>query len=167
MSPSHTQMNYSSKACFSVIHMGGVTQLNSEVGNLNPKAQVIIYEHIDPILKPVILQQELKQYLQHGFITQFSSVAQSYSTLCDPTDCSMPGFPVHHYLPEFAQTHVHRLGDAIQPPHTLSFPSPPAFNVSQHQGPFKWVSSSHQVAKLLELQLQYQSFQWRFRTDFL
>ena len=101
MSPSHTQMNYSSKACFSVIHMGGVTQLNSEVGNLNPKAQVIIYEHINPILKPVILQQELKQYLQRGFITQFSSVAQSYSALYDPTDCSMPGFPVHHYLPEF------------------------------------------------------------------
>ena len=104
MSPSHTQMNYSSKACFSLIHMGGVTQLNSEVGNLNPKAQFIIYEHIDPILKPVILQQELKQYLQRGFITQFSSVAQSYSTLCDPTDCSMPGFPVHHHLPEFADS---------------------------------------------------------------
>ena len=137
MSPSHTQMNYSSKARFSVIHMGGVTQLNSEVGNLNPKAQVTIYEHIDPILKPVLLQQELKQCLQHGFITQFSLVAQSYATLCDPMDYSTPGFPVYHHLPEFAQTHVHRLGDAIQPPHTLSSPSPPAFNVSQHQGLFK------------------------------
>ena len=68
-------------------------------------------------------------------------------------DCSTPGFPVHHQLPEFAQIHVYRVGDAIQPSHPLSSPSPPAFSLSQHQGLFQWVSSSHQVAKVLELQL--------------
>ena len=78
-------------------------------------------------------------------------------------DCSMPGFPVHHQLPELAQTHVHRVGDAIQPSHPLSSPSPPAFNPSQHQGLFQWVPSSHQVAKVLEFQFQHQSFQWIFR----
>ena len=82
-------------------------------------------------------------------------------------DCSTPGFPVHHQFPELTQTHVHRVGDAIQPSHPLSFPSPPAFYLSLHQGLFQWVGSSHQVAKLLELQLQHQSFQWIFRVDFL
>ena len=81
-------------------------------------------------------------------------------------DCSMPGLPVHHQLPEFTQTHVHRVGDAIQPSHPLSSPSP-AFKLSQHQGFFQRVSSSHQVAKVLEFQLQHQSFQWIFRTEFL
>ena len=75
-----------------------------------------------------------------------------------PMDCSTRGFPVHHQFSELA--HVHRVRDAIQPSHPLSSPSPPAFNISQHQGLFQWVSSSHQVAKLLELQLQHQSFQW-------
>ena len=81
-------------------------------------------------------------------------------------DCSTPGFPVHHQLLELTQTHVHHVSDAIQPSHPLPFPSP-ALNLSQHQGLFKWVSSSHEVAKVLELQLQHQSFQWIFRTDFL
>ena len=96
-----------------------------------------------------------------------SSIAQSCPTLCNPMDCSTPGFPVHRQLLELAQTHVHQVSDAIQPSHPLSFPSPPAFNLSQHQGLFQWVSSSHQVAKVWELQLQHQSFQWIFRTDFL
>ena len=82
-------------------------------------------------------------------------------------DCRTPGFPVHHHLPELAQPHVHCISDAFQPSHPLSSPSPPAFNLSQHQGLFKWVSCSHQVAKILKLQLQHQSFQWVFRTDFL
>ena len=77
----------------------------------------------------------------------FSSVVQLYPTLGDPMDCSTPGFPVHHQLPEFTQTYVHWVGDAIQPSHPLSSPSPPAFNLSQHQGLFTWVSSSHKVAK--------------------
>ena len=72
-------------------------------------------------------------------------------------DCSTPGFPVHHQFPELAQTHVHQVSDAIQPSYPVLSPSPPAFNLSQHQGLFKWVSSSHQVAKVLELQLQHQS----------
>ena len=87
--------------------------------------------------------------------------------LCDPMDCSSLGLPVHHQILEFTQTHVHWVSDATQPSHPLSSPFPPAFNLSQHQGLFKWVSSSHQVAKVLEFQLQHQSFQWIFRTDFL
>ena len=79
----------------------------------------------------------------------------------------LPGFPVLHYLPEFAQTYIHWVSDAIQPSPSLSPPSPPAFNLSQHQGLFQWVGSSHQVAKVLELQLQYQSFQRIFGIDFL
>ena len=74
-------------------------------------------------------------------------------------DCSMPGFPVYHQLLELTQTHVHQVSDAIQPSHPLSSPSSPTFNLSQHQGLFQGVSSSHQVAKVLELQLQHQSFQ--------
>ena len=96
-----------------------------------------------------------------------SSVAQMCLTLCDPTDCSTPGLPVHHQLPELTETHVHWVGDAIQPSHPLLSPSPPIFNLSQHRGLFIWVSCSHQVAKILEFQLQHQSFQWIFRTDFL
>jgi len=84
---------------------------------------------------------------------QFSSVTQSCPTLFDPMNCSTPGLPVHHQLPEFTQTHVHRVGDAIQPSHPLSSPSPPAPNPSQHQSLFQWVNSSHEVAKVLEFQL--------------
>ena len=98
---------------------------------------------------------------------QCSSVAQLCPTLCNPMERSMPGFPVHHQLPELAQTHVLWLSDAIQPSHPLSSPSPPAFNLSQHQGLFQGVSSLHQVDKGLELQLQHQSFQWTPRTDLL
>ena len=100
-------------------------------------------------------------------IIQFSSVALSCLTLCDLMNCSMPGLPVHHQLPEPTQTHVLWVGDAIQPSHPLLSPSPPALNLSQHQGLFKWVSSSYQVAKLLEFQLQHQSFQWTPKTDLL
>ena len=94
-----------------------------------------------------------------------SSVAQSCPTFCDPMACSTPGLPVHHQLPECAQTHVHQVSDAIQPSHLLL--SLFTFSVSQHQGLSKWVSSTHQMAKVLELQLQHQCFQWIFRTDFL
>ena len=78
---------------------------------------------------------------------QFSSVAQSCLTLCDPMDCSTPGLPVHHQLPEFTQIRVHWVDDVIQPSHPLPPPSPPAFNLSQHQGLFQWVTSLHQAAK--------------------
>ena len=100
-----------------------------------------------------------------GSLLQFSLVTQSCLTLCDPMNRSTPGLPVQQ--PESTQTHVHWVRDAIQPFHPLSSPSPPAFNLSQHQGLFKWASSSHQVAKVLELQLQHQSFQWTPRTDLL
>ena len=83
----------------------------------------------------------------------WTSVQISLVGLCDTMDCSTPSLPVHHRLPEFTQSHVHRVGDAIQPSHLLSSPSPRTFNLSQHQGLFKWVSSSHQVAKVLEFQL--------------
>ena len=89
----------------------------------------------------------------------FSSVAQSCLTLCKPMACSTPGLPVHHQLPELAQTHVLRVGDAIQSSHPLSSPSPPAFSLSQDQSLLQVVSSSHQMAKVLEFQLQHQSFQ--------
>ena len=98
---------------------------------------------------------------------QFSSVAQLCPTLCDPMDCRMPGFPLHYQLPELVQTHVHWVGDAIQPSHPLLSPFPPAFNLSQHQGLFQWVGSLHQVAKVLEIQLPHQFFQWIFSVDFL
>ena len=112
--------------------------------------------------------------------SQFSSSTQSCPALCDPVDCSTPGFPVHRQLPARAQIHVHRVVDAIKPSHPLSSPSPlipskhlillsspsPALNLSHHQGLFQWVSSLNQVAKVLEFQLQHQSFQWIFRTDF-
>ena len=94
------------------------------------------------------------------------SIAKLCPTLCNPMDCNMPGFPVLHYLPKFAQSHVHCVEDAIQPSHPLWPPSPPAFSHSQHQGLFQWISSLHQVAKVLELQLQHQSFQWIFRLIF-
>ena len=98
-----------------------------------------------------------------------SNSVQSLSclTLCEPMDCSTPGFPVHHQLLELTQTHVHRVSDAIQPFYPLLSLSPPTFNFSQHQGLFQWVSSSHQVTKVLEFQLQDQSFPWIFRTDLL
>ena len=102
----------------------------------------------------------LSTWNYHNIVNHLSvqSVTQSCLTLCNPMDCSMPGLPVHHQLLEFTQTHVHWVGDAIQPSHPLWSPSPPAFNLSEHQGLFKWVSSLHQVAKRLEFQLQHQSF---------
>ena len=104
----------------------------------------------------------------HHQLQRFIVVIQllSHLTLCDPMDCSTLGFPVLHHLPEFAQTYVHWVCDAIQPSHPLSSPSP-ALNMSQHESLFQWVSSSRQVAKVLELQLQHQSFQWIFRADLL
>ena len=95
---------------------------------------------------------------------QFSSVAPLCPTLCDPTNRSMPGLPVHHQLLKSTQTHV---DDAMQLSHPLSSPSPPTLNLSQHQGLFQWVSSLHQMAKVLEFQPQHQSFQWTPRTDLL
>ena len=112
---------------------------------------------------------DLKTSLKNGRnnSVQFSSIAQSCPTLCNPMNHSTPGLPVHYQLPESTQTHVHQVNDAIQQSHPLSPPSPPDPNPSQHQGLSKWVRSYHQVAKILEFQLQHQSFQWIFRTDLL
>ena len=110
----------------------------------------------------MILNLELLMYL-----VRFSSVAQWCPTLCDAMNCSTPGLPVHHQLLDYIQTNVHWVGDAIQLSQPLSSPSPPALTLSKHQGLLKWVSSSHQVAKVLEFQLQHQSHQWTPRTDLL
>ena len=125
--------------------------------------------------EPGGLQSTGLQRVRHNWATKqqqqtdscYCSVAKSCLTLCDPMGCSASGFPVLHYLPEFAKAHVHRVSDAIQPSHPLSSLSPPVFNLSQHQSLLQWVGSSHQMAKILELQLQHQSFQWIFRVDFL
>ena len=98
-------------------------------------------------------------------LPQFCSLAQSHPTLCDPIDYSTSGLPVQHQLLEYTKTHIHWVSDTVQPSHPLSSPSPPTFNLSHHQGLFQWVSSSHQVVKVLEFQLQHQSFQWTPRTD--
>ena len=98
---------------------------------------------------------------------QFSSADLLCPTICNLVNRSMPGLPVHHQLPEFTQTHMHWVGDAIQPSHPLSSPTPPAPNPSQHQGLFQWVNSFHEVAKVLEFQPQHQSFQWTPRTGLL
>ena len=113
-----------------------------------------------PSLKTI--QEIIKHLNSHIW---FSSV-QSCPTLCDPTNHSTPGLPIHHQLPKFTQTHVHRVGDAIQPSHPLSSPSP-APSPSQHQSLFQWVNSSHEVAKVLEFQLQHHAFQRNPRADLL
>ena len=106
-----------------------------------------------------------QNYTDMSTLLQFTSVSQPCLTLCNSMDYSMPGFPALHQHLEPAQTHVHLVGDAIQPSYPLSFPSPPAFNLPQHQDRFQWISSLHQLSKVLELQLQHQSFQWTARTD--
>ena len=111
-------------------------------------------------------QQRRSMNNKHTYF-QFSSVAQSCPTLCNPMNRSMPGLPVHHQFPGFTQTHVHRVSDAIQPSHPGSPPSPPAPNPSQHQSLFQWVNSSYEMAKVLELQLQHHSFQRNPRADLL
>ena len=103
----------------------------------------------------------------YSFFGDYCSAAQTCPTLCDPMNCSTPGSAVLRCLPDFAQFHVHQVGEAIQPSHPLSSPFPPAFNLSQHQGLFQPVGSSDQVANVLKLQRQHQLFQWMFRVDFL
>ena len=114
----------------------------------------------------IMLTDEFAYTLRFRFVVVVL-VAKSCPTLWDSMDCTMPGFPVPYHLLEFAQTHAHWVANAIQTSHSLSPLSPSAPNLPQHQGLFQWVSSSHQVAKVLELQLQQKSFQWIFRVDFL
>ena len=124
----------------------------------------------------ITLESRFYRYAYHTYIyTCIYAIIHIYTTsvyslscltLCDPMDCSTPGFPVCHQLPELAQTHVPWVDDAIQPPHHLSVPPPSAFNLYQRQGLFWGDSPLHQVAKVWELQLQHQSFQWIFRDDY-
>ena len=129
------------------------------------RAGCIVWEQQASLFSPLKPWTQNRKLINNFY--EFSSVAQSYLTLCNPMDCSMSVFPALHYLLEFAQIHFHWISDAIQPSLPMSSPSPPAFNLSRHLGLFKWVSSSHQVAKVLEFHLQHQSFQWIFRTDLL
>ena len=115
--------------------------------------QIGYYKFYSKIMFIAVMSLENQCDTQWTLSSSSSSVAQSCPTLCDPMNRSTPGLPVHHQLPEFTQTHVHRVSDAIQPSHPLSSPSPLAPNPSQHQGLFQWVNSSHEVAKVLEFQL--------------
>ena len=131
--------------------------------------------------EPGTLQSMGSQRVRYNWVTSFSlshththththcwcccSVSQSCPILCDPMDCSTPGLPVPYHLLEFAQVHVHCIGDAVQQSHPLTPSSPSVLNLSQHQGLFQWVICSHQMTKILELELQDQSFQWIFRVD--
>ena len=130
------------------------------------KAHVNIWIH-DKTLDFILLTIEVECGDIQFSSVQFSSVTQSCPTLYDSMNLSTPGLPVHHELPEYTQTHAHRVDDAIQPSHPLSSPSPPAPNPPQHQGLFQWVNSSHGVVKVLEFQLHHQSVQWIPRTDLL
>ena len=122
-----------------------------------------VFSTAPPRLSPSFFFFFLKDYT----LFQFSSVTQLCPILCDPMNLNTPGLPVHHQLPESTQIHVHRVGDAIQSSHPMSSPFPPALNLSQHGGLFKWVSSSNQVTKVLAFPLQHQSFQWIPRTNLL
>ena len=139
----------------------------TEIPQQRPRLYTFKLKYIQELLEDWHSKVEIMIFDVKVMSVQFCSVTQSCPTLCDPMDFSRPGFPVHHQFLEIAQTHVHWDSDAIRPSHPVSPPSPPAYNMSQHQGLFQWVSSSHQVAKILEFQLQHQSFQWMFRTDLL
>ena len=123
-----------------------------------PSLRVVpVYRHWAPCLMHRTWTGDLLhivKLLRFSNVVQFNSVSQSCPTFCNPIHCSTPSFPIHHQLLELAQTYVHWVSDAIQPSHPLSSP-PPTFNLSQHQDLFKWVSSLHQVARVLELQLQH------------
>ena len=139
--------------------IGGFSQKGLRLCCYYPQTIVVFQDFT--LLDAFWLTSQVLKWLLWQFSSQdslampypFSSVAQSCPTLCDPMNPSTPGLPVHHQLPEFTQTHVHRVGDAIQPSHSLSSPSPLAPNPSQHQSLFQWVNSSHEVAKVLEFQL--------------
>ena len=115
----------------------------------------------------ILICKYVKKFWFKSIMICLMSITQLCLTLCDSMDYTKPGFPVHHQLPELAQTDVHCIGDAIQSSHPLLSPSLPAFSLSKYQGLFQWISSLHQVPKVLEFQHQHQSFQWIFRTDFL
>ena len=160
-----------------VIWMNRNKKFMTEVGNSGVITKTIYRRDKQPsYLNQLVWHSQTHLFISfsyHWLIPyQFSSVAKSCPTLYNPMDRSTPGLPVYHQLLEFTQTHLHWISDAIQPSHPLSLPFPPTFNLSQHQGLFQWVSFLHQIAKVLEFQLQYQSFQRTpglisFRMDWL
>ena len=135
-------------------------------GNVSPRQLLLFWVVRCKFSKELWVKDKVcfppERQFQEITFSKVCLVTKSGPTLCDPVDCSTPGFPALHHLLEFTQTHVHWVGDAIQPSHPLSPPSL-AFSLSQHQSAFQWVSSSYQVARVLELQLQHQSFQWIFK----
>ena len=155
----------SSKALLMIITLLYIRSRNLIILQLEVRTLWPTSSHFSTL--PLAITILLSVSVSSVFMLFSRSVAQSWPTLWDPMDCSTPAFPVLHHLPELAQTHVHWVSDAIQLSHSLSSPSPPAFILSQHQGLFQWVCSSHQVGKVLEFQLQHHSFQWILRTDFL
>ena len=151
-----------------VHHVSDAIQLSHSLSSPTPAFNLSQHQSLfQKFISSYQVAKVLEFLLQHQSVQriQFTSVSQSCPTLYNPMNHSMPGPPVHHQLLESTQTHVHQVSDAIQSYHHLSSTSPPALNLSQHQGLFKWVSSLHQVAKVLEFQLQHQSFQWTPRTD--
>ena len=152
----------------------GIVQQKWKCGK-GPKSKIWIWhkwihrgnKNMGVLTLPPFKKLKIGSQQHHSLSVQFSSVTQSCLTFCNPMNRSTPGFPAHHQLLELTQTHVHQVGDAIQPSHPLSSPSPPTFYLSQHQVLFQWLSSLYKVAKVLEFQLQHQSYQWIFRTHFL
>ena len=143
---------------FGLLHYRQILyQLSYQVSPLNTELHI---NNPSPSLEPICLWANILSI-------QFSSVTQSCPTLCNSMNHRTPGLPVHHQLPEFTQTHVYQVSDAIRPSHPLSSPSPPAPHPYQHQSFFQWVNSLHEMAKVLKFQLQHQSFQWTPRTDLL
>ena len=145
--------------------------VNYQISNILHKSYIIVYTQsreflIDRAIKIIFIVNRFQDVIS-TYICALVQFSHSVKALSNPMEGSTPGLPIHHQLPKLSQTHVHWVSDAIQPFHLLSSPSTPALNLSQHQGLLKWVSSSHQVAKVLEFQLQHQSFQWIFRTNFL
>ena len=146
-------------------NLHGLSKLRKHIcGSLQWQGQFLLGLHQQPTLTQGFLLHLLGEHRPRN---SCCPLAKSCLTLCNPMNCSMQAFSVLHCLPKSSQTHVHWVSDATQLSHPLSPPSPLALNLSQHQGLFQWVGSSHQVAKVLELQLQHQSFQWIFRVDFL
>ena len=149
-----------------LIKFGGFSELRAF-------GRVVLFKHWSTFSNPFFTHTHTHALSEEvwGYLLISVQFTQSCPTVCDPMNCSTPGFPIHHQLPKLAQTHVHWVSDAIQPSHPLLSPFPPAFNLSQHRGLFQWVSSSHQVTEVLELQHQQQSFQYSvlisFRIDWL
>ena len=159
-------MNLPLGPAFTVSHRFWVVVFSFSFVSMHILISFLISSVIYWLFSSVLFSLHLLEFLIVFLLLVFS-VTQSCPTLCDPMNCSMPGLSVHHQFPEYTQTHVHWVDDGIQPSHPLLSSSPPAFNLSHHQSLFQCVSFSHQVAKVLEFQLQHQTFQWRFSTEFL